>query len=608
MLDANTSSGPDHERPGLEKETSEPPHGKLEKADPGPVSACTANIGDRLTVQGRVTAQSSPSREGRPTTREDGRGRDFQSDRVKSMRRQSLLSVALENPFERLPLQPFPSYAANVGSIPPLPFPPEPSVSLHGPFLPTLPTSAQSLHSPILQNETTAPTESLPLPDMRSGSYFFYANRKFLLHSLPSYTGPSQPICLQLRTYLSISNLHLPVGSIPPQPFPPERGPDHERPGLEKETSEPPHGKLEKADPGPVSACTANIGDRLTVQGRVTAQSSPSREGRPTTREDGRGRDFQSDRVKSMRRQSLLSVALENPFERLPLQPFPSYAANVGSIPPLPFPPEPSVSLHGPFLPTLPTSAQSLHSPILQNETTAPTESLPLPDMRSGSYFFYANRKFLLHSLPSYTGPSQPICLQLRTYLSISNLHLPVGSIPPQPFPPERQQSHRVESYKESTTTTSPGILVMERNSEKAGRSRKRCSDRPGRKHEKADHSACMAETQTGKEANMMSAQSLHSPILQNETTAPTESLSLPDMAILESLLLRNHMLSHSAGHAYLAPALSFSSHNQNHAHPKHLAPALTTTSFRTTLSFRSALSNSTLPNPHQETLHLHYR
>jgi len=59
---------------------------------------------------------------------------------------------------------------------------------------------------------------------------------------------------------------------------------------------------------------------------------------------------------------------------------------------------------------------------------------------------------------------------------------------------------------------------------------------------------------------------------------------------------------------AYLAPALSFSSHNQNHAHPKHLAPALTTTSFRTTLSFRSALSNSTLPNPHQETLHLHYR
>jgi hypothetical protein len=52
MLDANTSSGPDRERAGLEKETSEPPHGKLEKADPGPVSACTANIGDRLTVQG----------------------------------------------------------------------------------------------------------------------------------------------------------------------------------------------------------------------------------------------------------------------------------------------------------------------------------------------------------------------------------------------------------------------------------------------------------------------------------------------------------------------------------------------------------------------------
>ncbi|KAN0082317.1 hypothetical protein V8E54_003615 [Elaphomyces granulatus] len=183
MLDANTSSGPDHERPGLEKETSEPPHGKLEKADPGPVSACTANIGDR---------KSSPSREGRPTTREDGRGRDFQSDRVKSMRRQSLLSVALENPFERLPLQPFPSYAANVGSIPPLPFPPEPnycsygitSAARHGkspskePNVITdtevkgsdlaltfsMPTLAQSLHSPFLQNgffEITAPTESL---------------------------------------------------------------------------------------------------------------------------------------------------------------------------------------------------------------------------------------------------------------------------------------------------------------------------------------------------------------------------------------------------------------------------------------------------------------
>src|SRR5882762_7801141 len=38
----------------------------------------------------------------------------------------------------------------------------------------------------------------------------------------------------------------------------------------------------------------------------------------------------------------------------------------------------------------------------------------------------------------------------------------------------------------------------MERNREKAVRSRKRFSERPGRKHEKADHSACMAE------ANMM--------------------------------------------------------------------------------------------------------
>jgi len=39
------SSGPDHERAGLEEEISEPPHGKREKADP-PASAC---IDDRLS-------------------------------------------------------------------------------------------------------------------------------------------------------------------------------------------------------------------------------------------------------------------------------------------------------------------------------------------------------------------------------------------------------------------------------------------------------------------------------------------------------------------------------------------------------------------------------
>jgi hypothetical protein len=36
------------------------------------------------------------------------------------------------------------------------------------------------------------------------------------------------------------------------------------------------------------------------------------------------------------------------------------------------------------------------------------------------------------------------------------------------------------------------------------GRWRKRFSERPGRKYEKADHSASMAETQTGKEENIM--------------------------------------------------------------------------------------------------------
>ncbi|KAN0082318.1 hypothetical protein V8E54_003616 [Elaphomyces granulatus] len=44
-----------------------------------------------------------------------------------------------------------------------------------------------------------------------------------------------------------------------------QRGPDHERAGLEKETSEPPRGKREKADPdAPISACMANIDDSLT--------------------------------------------------------------------------------------------------------------------------------------------------------------------------------------------------------------------------------------------------------------------------------------------------------------------------------------------------------
>ncbi|KAN0066919.1 hypothetical protein V8E54_014977 [Elaphomyces granulatus] len=284
MLDANTSSGPDHERPGLEKETSEPPHGKLEKADPGPVSACTANIGDR---------KSSPSREGRPTTREDGRGRDFQSDRVKSMRRQSLLSVALENPFERLPLQPFPSYAANGKFL--LHSRPSPPICL---LLTCISQSAQSLHCPFLQNPRQAFLKSLlppihipldmigikamitqqgatrdnrpsqerlpprPFPSYATNALSSRMVSSYSFRSLPNrhrscspcianlddrnycsygitsaarhdtevkgsdlaltFSMPT-PICLQLRTYLSISNLHLPVGSIPPQPFPPER-------------------------------------------------------------------------------------------------------------------------------------------------------------------------------------------------------------------------------------------------------------------------------------------------------------------------------------------------------------------------------------------------
>src|SRR6267378_5571683 len=70
--------------------------------------------------------------------------------------------------------------------------------------------------------------------------------------------------------------------------------------------------------------------------------------------------------------------------------------------------------------------------------------SLPICDNRylsqSGRLLlFYANCKFLLLSLPSYlqlgTGCSTPGHRSLSVHCY---LRLPVGSIPPQPFPPER--------------------------------------------------------------------------------------------------------------------------------------------------------------------------
>ncbi|KAN0072695.1 hypothetical protein V8E54_008809 [Elaphomyces granulatus] len=92
----------------------------------------------------------------------------------------------------------------------------------------------------------------------------------------------------------------------------------------------------------------------------------------------------------------------------------------------------------------------------------------------------------------------------------------------------------------------------MERNREKAGRSRKRCSDRPGRKHEKADYSACMAETQTCKEANMMVGRQPYPPECHQGNHHPARSqtvltpfapfLSVSNhVAFLKSPLLRNH-------------------------------------------------------------------
>ncbi|KAN0076418.1 hypothetical protein V8E54_006560 [Elaphomyces granulatus] len=114
MLDANTSSGPDRERAGLEKETSEPPHGKLEKADP--VSACTANIGDRLTVQGLlgVTAQKRCSdRPGKKHEKADHSACVAETQTGKEANMMVGRQCALENPFECLPPQPFPSYATN---------------------------------------------------------------------------------------------------------------------------------------------------------------------------------------------------------------------------------------------------------------------------------------------------------------------------------------------------------------------------------------------------------------------------------------------------------------------------------------------------------------
>ncbi|KAN0075715.1 hypothetical protein V8E54_006985 [Elaphomyces granulatus] len=419
MLDANTSSGPDHERPGLEKETSEPPHGKLEKADPGPVSACTANIGDR---------KSSPSREGRPTTREDGRGRDFQSDRVKSMRRQSLLSVALENPFERLPLQPFPSYAANgkfllhsrpsppicllltcisqsaqslhcpflqnprqaflKSLLPPIHIPldmigikamitqqgatrdnrpsqerlpprPFPSYATNGkfllhsrplllicPLLICISQSAQSLHSPILQNETTAPTESLPLPDM-VGTEIKDSDQAFLKSLLP----PN----------------HIPLDMV----------------GI-KATKEP-----------NVITDTEVKGSDLALTFSMPTVSSYSIHSLP---------------ILDHRSLSVYNCVLSHSRPSQPICPFLTYISQL---------------------------AQSLHSPFLQNgffEITAPTESLPVghgTEVKDSdqvrSYFFYANAKFLLLSLPPLsaghgrhqsndhpgtevnTGPSQPM-------------------------------------------------------------------------------------------------------------------------------------------------------------------------------------------------------
>ncbi|KAN0075711.1 hypothetical protein V8E54_006981 [Elaphomyces granulatus] len=78
------------------------------------------------------------------------------------------------------------------------------------------------------------------------------------------------------------------------------------------------------------------------------------------------------------------------------------------------------------------------------------------------------------------------------------------------------------QSDREYHNYTSPGILVMERNREKAGQSRKRFSERPDRNEDSGEslHSPFLPTLPA-------SAHSLHGPFLQNgffEITAPTES------------------------------------------------------------------------------------
>ncbi|KAN0085439.1 hypothetical protein V8E54_001906 [Elaphomyces granulatus] len=286
-----------------------------------------------------------------------------------------------------------------------------------------------------------------------------------------------------------------------------QRGPDHERAGLEKETSEPPRGKREKADPdAPISACMANIDDSLTES---TTTTSPGILLIERNREKAGGRDFQSDRVESMRRHDWKSHKE-------------TCTGNQKYI---------CLLIH-PL-----TSSSGPESRDMRMDCMEP--------FHLKSYGNWGAEMRELRERLGWAKADYPPTLTLPPWLRLSTtgkeanmMRLLAGSVPPHPFPPELETRCQRD---ESTTTTSPGISLMEmreQESMRPGKSLRACSIPPQHFPSYAANAKFLLHSRPSPPICPLltcisqSAQSLHSPFLQNgffEITAPIWSLNEPD-------------------------------------------------------------------------------
>ncbi|KAN0077903.1 hypothetical protein V8E54_006207, partial [Elaphomyces granulatus] len=262
-----------------------------------------------------------------------------------------------------------------------------------------------------------------------------------------------------------------------------QRGPDHERAGLEKETSEPPRGKREKADPdAPISACMANIDDSLTES---TTTTSPGILLIERNREKAGGRDFQSDRVESMRRQDWKShketCTGNQKYICLLIHPLMSSSGPESRDMLMDYIPKESTTTTSPGILLIERNREKAGGRDFQSDRV---ESMRRHDWKSHKETCTGNQKYiclLIHPLTSSSGPESrdmrmdcmepfhlksygnwgaemrelrerlgwakadyPPTLTLPPWLRLSTtgkeanmMRLLAGSVPPHPFPPE---------------------------------------------------------------------------------------------------------------------------------------------------------------------------